>query len=151
MGRNVRIACVGTLVLLTGALVVQQGLGAPGPEPSIASDVRVGPDDDAVAQPSSRRVVDALGGRRDDGRRDDGRRDAGRRDAGRNDDRRNDDRRNDDRRKERGGPGGNGDRDDDGVQQVNPGAQTIDGDDGALDDTDDGGGGGDVDDDGGDD
>ena len=136
MGRNVRIACVGTLVLLTGALVVQQGLGAPGPEPSIASDVRVGPDDDAVAQPSSRRVVDALGGRRDDGRRDDGR---------------NDDRRNDDRRKERGGPGGNGDRDDDGVQQVNPGAQTIDGDDGALDDTDDGGGGGDVDDDGGDD
>jgi hypothetical protein len=43
MGRNVRIACVGTLVLLTGALVVQQGLGAPGPEPSIASDVRVGP------------------------------------------------------------------------------------------------------------
>jgi len=141
MGRNVRIACVGTLVLLTGALVVQQGLGAPGPEPSIASDVRVGPDDDAVAQPSSRRVVDALGGRRDDGRRDDGR----------NDDRRNDDRRNDDRRKERGGPGGNGDRDDDGVQQVNPGAQTIDGDDGALDDTDDGGGGGDVDDDGGDD
>ena len=141
MGRNVRIAMVGALVLLTGALVVQQGLGAPGPEPSIASDVRVGADDDALVQSSSRRAVDAPDGRKDHGRRDDGRRDDGRRDDGRRDDGHND----------RGAPAGprDRDRDDDGVQQVNPGAQPIDGDDGALDDTDDGGGGEDVGDDGG--
>jgi len=66
MHRKLRVALVAVVVVLLGALLVQQGLGAPLPTPSIAADAQVGP---SAAGPVDRSGV---GGTDDGGRNDDG-------------------------------------------------------------------------------